>query len=254
MNTKEKATKNILDFLRSDNKVLLLTGTHQSEKHSLALSLILAEYPSPANILFRANHSTNIKTFLSPVLELSKNPKTGKPIKISGGYNLHVDTINQMSWNSSPSDIDIAIVYPVGSLGESKGDDCVQDLIRRNAKKIVLVSYIDNKDISWVEQFNPVKVTYDSEEDDPNQHARIKEIVSESNPISISGLPQYVKNTQREYLIQLYCKGCSSGRWAKLDKPYPGKTALKNAQIGEYTATCLKCGYENDDNYNWYER
>jgi len=253
MNTKEKAAQEILDFLRSDNKVLLLTGTYQNEKHSLALLLILSEYPSPANILFRANHSRNIKMFLS-VLNLRKNPKTGKPIKISGGYNLYIDTINQMSWNSSPSHIDIAVVYPVGSLGESKGDDCVQDLIRRNAKKIVLVSCIDNKDISWVEQFNPVKVIYDSEEVDPEYHARTQEIVSNYVPQPISGLPEYAKNIPSEYLIQLYCKGCNSGRWAKLNKPYPGKTALKNAPIGEYTANCLKCGYENVDNYNWYER
>ncbi len=192
--------------------------------------------------------------FLLPILDLSKNPKTGKPIEISGGYNLYVDTINQMSWNSSPSDIDIAVVYPVGSLGESKGDDCVQDLMRRNAKKILLVSWTDNKDISWVEQFNPVTVIYDSEEDDPEYHARTQEIVSNYVPQPIRGLPEYAKNIPSEYLIQLYCKGCNSGRWAKLNKPYPGKSALRNAEIGEYEAICLKCGYENYDNYNWYER
>ena len=70
MNTKEKATQGISDFLRSDSKVLLLTGTHQNEKHSLALSLILSEYPSPASILFRVNHSMHIRSFLLPVIVL----------------------------------------------------------------------------------------------------------------------------------------------------------------------------------------
>ena len=175
-------------------------------------------------------------------------------IRLRGGYNLYVDTKNQISWRSSPSDIDIAVVYPASSLKESEGDDCVQDLIGRKAKKIVLVSWTDNADFGWVEQFDPVKVIYDSEEVDPEHHAEIEEIVSGSIPKSISRLPQYAKDTPNEYLIELYCKGCNSGRWAKLNKPYPGKSALKNAESGEYTATCLKCGYGNHDNYNWYER
>lgn len=29
-------------------------------------------------------------------------------------------------------------------------------------------------------------------------------------------------------------------------------SALKKAEAGDYTAKCLKCGYEAMDNYNWY--
>lgn len=113
MNTKEKAAQEIIDFIHSNNKVLLLTGTHQNEKHVLAISLILSEYPAPATILFRTNHSNNTSMFLSSVLTLKTKPKTGKPINLQGSYSLYVDTINQMSWKSSPSEIDVAVVYPV---------------------------------------------------------------------------------------------------------------------------------------------
>lgn len=139
-------------------------------------------------------------------------------------------------------------------MAENNGDDCVQDLILRKVKKIVLVSWTDNKDINWIEQFHPVKVVYDSEEDDPNHHERIKEIVSTSNSKTIIGLPKYAQNVPTDCLIKLNCKGCNSGRWARLNKAYPGKTALREAEMGEYIATCLNCGYENEDNYNWYER
>lgn len=254
MNTKEKAIQEISGFLRSDNQVLLLTGTHQNEKHSLALSVVLAEYPAPAAILFRANHLRDIRNILKPVVALRKDSKTGTKMNVNGDYKLYVDTINPMSWKSSPSVIDIAVIYPVGSLKGSKGDDCIQDLIRRNAKKIILVSWTDNTDIGWVEQFNPKKVIYDSEENAPEHHAEIEEIVSSYIPQPLSRLPKYAQNTPHEFLIELYCKGCNSGRWAKLNKPYPGKTALKKSKMGEYKAVCLNCGYENHDNYNWYDR
>lgn len=254
MNTKEKALRSILSFFRSQDKVLLLTGTHQNKKHILALSAILSQYPSPATILFRANNMNLIKHFLSPILKLKKNPKTGVPTNIEGGYRFYVDTINPRSWRSSPSNIDIAVVYPIDSLGYEEGDDCVQDLIRRNAKKIFLVSWTDNKDFSWTEQFNPVHIVYDAEEKDPEYHKRMKEYVSSVSPKQIlKGLPNYTKSTPDKYLIQILCRGkCRCTRWARLNKAYPGKSALKSAEMGEYRATCLKCGYEATDNYNWF--
>ncbi len=148
MNTKEKAIQNILSFIRSDKKFLLLTGTHQNKKHILSLSLIFSEYPSRATVLFRANHYTNIEPFLSPVLHLTMKPKTGVPLEIQGGYTLYVDTINPRSWRSSPHDINVAVVYPIDSLKYDDGDDCVHDLVRRHAQKIFLVSWTDNKDFS----------------------------------------------------------------------------------------------------------
>jgi len=256
MNTRKKALQGILSFLQSsEKKLLLLTGTYQNEKHILALSIVFTKYPSPATILFRANHLNNIEAFLSPVLKLTKKPKTGIPIDIKGGYTLYVDTINPRSWRSSPINVDVAIVYPVDSLNYDEGDDCVQDLMRRGAKKIFLISWTDNVDFGWIEQFNPVHVVFDAEEEKPDYHKRVIEMLESSTYMTIdkNKLPRYARSTPQEYLVRILCRGkCRVTRWARLNAPYPGKSALRNAPIGKYRATCLVCGYEATDNYNWF--
>jgi hypothetical protein len=255
MNTRQKATQSISSFLQADEKFLLLTGTYQNEKRVLALSLILSKYPTPAAILFRANHARNTMDFLSPVLNLIKQPKTGVPISVQGGYTLYVDTINPMSWRSSPYNIDVAMVYPIDSLEYDAGDDCVQDLIRRKAKKIFLVSWTDNKDFSWTDQFNPVHVIFDAEEENPEYHKRMMELLaSGQSEITITEeLPAYAASIPHKYLVKILCRGrCHSTRWARLNAPYPGKSAIRSAPLGQYRATCLICGYEATDNYNWF--
>lgn len=254
MNTRQKATQSILSFLQKDEKLLLLTGTYQNEKHVLALSIILSKYPSPASILFRANHSRNIRTFLTPVLRLTKEPKTGIPIDVQRGYTLYVDTINPKSWHSSPRNIDVAMVYPIDSLGYDAGDDCVQDLMNRKAKKIFLVSWIDDKDFSWTNQFSPVHVIFDAEEENPEYHKRMLELLSSMQPETTikEKLPAYAMSTPHKYLVKILCRGrCHTMRWARLNAPYPGKSAMRSAPFGQYRATCLVCGYEATDNYNW---
>lgn len=253
MNTRQSATHGILSFLESDQRFLLLTGTYQNEKHVLALSTILSKYPSPASILFRANHSTNIQNFLAPVLNLTKEPRTGTPIHVDG-YTLYVDTINPMSWSSSPSEVDVAMVYPIDSLEYESGDDCVQDLISRKAKKILLVSWTDDKDFGWATQFSPIHVIFDAEEDDPDYHRRMVEMLTSVPRQQITEkLPEYASAIPQQYLIKILCRGrCHTTRWAKLNAPYPGRSAMRSAQMGRYTATCLKCGYEATDNYNWF--
>lgn len=256
MNTKAKAIQGLLSFIQSQEKVILLTGTYQHRKHVLALSLILSKYPSPATVLFRANSSTGFTDFLAPVLDLTKKPRPGEPVDIQGGYQLYVDTINPRSWSSSPRNVDVALVYPLDSLNYDDGDECVQDLMRRNVKKIFLVSDTDNKDFGWTNQFNPEHVVYDAEEEDPEYHKRVTEVLSRFSPspqIPTERLPEYAKSVPSEYLVQILCRGrCRTGRWARLNEPYPGKTALRKAEFGEYRATCLKCGHEATDNYNWY--
>lgn len=255
MNTRKKATQAILSFLQSSERFLLLTGTYQNEKHVLALSIVLTKYPSPATILFRVNHLDNVVNFLSPILNLSEKPKTGVPISIPGDYTLYVDTINSRSWRSSPSDIDVAMVYPVDSLDYDNGDDCVRDLMRRNAKKIFLISWTDNVDFSWIEQFNLMYVVFDAEEEKPDYHKRMIEMLKSSPPMKIikKKLPKYAISTPEKYLVRIFCRGkCRTLRWARLNAPYPGKSALKSAPMGKYRATCLVCGYEATDNYNWF--
>lgn len=243
MNTEEKTIEEIKSFIDSNEKFLLVTGTNQNQKYNLALSVVLSKCPKPATILFRANSMQMANYFLLPILK-----------SIRAGNRIFVDSINRGTWHSSPREIDVAIVYPIDSLGYEKGDDCVQDIIRRSPEKVILVTWTDRKDISWVDQFNPVRVVYDAEGEDPAYHMRVKAHLP-NTPVEekISRLPQYAESTPNKYLVKVFCGGkCGCSRWAKLNLPYPGKTALDNAKMGIYTAVCLKCGYEATDSDKWY--
>lgn len=249
MNTGTQATQKILSFLQGDEKYLLLTGTHQYKKHALALAITLSEYPPPTTILFRADHMRGLRVHL----KLDREPKPRKPIVVHDGHTLFGDTINPKTWRSSPRNIDVAIVYPVDSLKYDAGGECVRDLTRRGAKKIFLVSCTDNTDFSWTEYFNPVHVTYDAEEEDPEYHRRMIEHSSPQPVFDPSSLPAYAASTPQEFLVKFWCRGkCRKTRWARMDSPYPGRVALQEAQLGQYRARCLKCGYEATDVSNWY--
>jgi hypothetical protein len=252
MNTLQKAIDEIDEFLKTDERCLLLTGTYQNKKHILALAVVIERYLSSATILFRANSVQNVNTFLSPVFG-SKNFSTGRSYTLKEGFRLSIDSINSRSWGSTPSSLDIAIVYPIDSLKYDEGDECVHDLLRRGAKKIFLVSWTDNKDFSWTNQFSPVHVVYDAEEEDPEYHKRMLDIIGSSpRRKQLKGLPDYARTTPEEYLIQFHCEHCRHNRWARLNMKYPGATPLKNTEMGIYRATCLVCGNEENDNYNWY--
>lgn len=254
MGNRKQAIEEISSFLESRNRILLLTGTYQEQKHVLALSLILTNFPAYSRILFRTNSTRDLDNVLAPVFNGPIHLQRGVPISV-GRSELYTDTIAPRTWRSSPNDIDLGIIYPLDSLDYESGGECVQDLIRRNARKIFLISWTDNKDFEWTNQFNPVTVVFDAEEENPDYHRRVVEYLQQ---YSIKEqirehLPEYANTTPQEYLIKILCRGqCGTTRWARLNRPYPGRTAIRGAEMGVYRATCLKCGYLASDNYNWY--
>lgn len=65
-------------------------------------------------------------------------------------------------------------------------------------------------------------------------------------------LPRYAQDADRTKLVKILCKGkCGKTRWAELNKPYPGKKEVREAEMGIYEARCLGCGKIALDNYNW---
>lgn len=248
--TKEQAVALLNRFMSTPNpQVLLLNGTNQHAKHPLALHAALGS--GAKSILFRINSASNADVFLRDVCGTSI-PRPRHPLRFRNGAVLHLDTFNRRSWNSTPSQIDVAIVYPIDSLGPDSGTECINDLVGRGTDKILLVTCTDNKDFSWAYVYNPVRVTYDSESEKPDYHERVRAIEADARPHAPSGLPRYANATPPELLVRLHCRGCNAGRLARLNQRYPGLEILRSAEAGEYLAVCLKCGEEADDNYNWY--
>jgi len=65
-------------------------------------------------------------------------------------------------------------------------------------------------------------------------------------------LPGYAKNANRKRVVRILCKGeCKATRWAEMSVDYPGKEVLSNAELFDFTAKCLKCGYQAKDPYDW---
>jgi|GEM_PF-1249842 len=254
MNTIDKARDELIKFIQSDKKIALFTGTNQNKKHILALSLIFNHY-SNSNLLFRANSVDNLSIFLSPIFsgDLSKYIKNREIPLNNGSSTLYLDTINKRTWSSSPHSVDVSIFYPIDSVKAEDGTECVNNLIKLTKSKIFLISWTDNEDFSWTNQYNPIRIIYDAEEERPEYHQEIKNIIEQSKNTQKfkETTPSYAQSTEENYQITIFCRKCQKNRKAKLNKPFPGLNIIKSANHGEYEATCLFCGNTCTDNYNW---
>ncbi|WP_238655882.1 hypothetical protein [Paenibacillus piscarius] len=169
MNTRQNAEKEIREFLNSDESVILITGTHQYQKHSLVLE-VLSEVASPSTVLFRANSMRNFGTIL-------ENPtatyKTGHGYGF-GSHRVYVDSIKSTSWTKTPYAVDFSIIYPIDSVCKNNSkEEIIQDLVQRTNNKVFLISWTDNYDYSWLDELVDRKVIYDVEVEDPEYHARM---------------------------------------------------------------------------------
>ncbi|WML26149.1 hypothetical protein [Neobacillus sp. OS1-33] len=149
--------------MNSKERCVLITGTHQFQKHVLALRTVV-ECANKSNILLRVNAMNNLDT----ILESNKKFKSGIPYKTGSTNNLYIDTIKSTTWNNNPYNIDYAVLYPLDSVGKSSSQkEIMDDFNIRHVKKIFLVSWTDTHDFSWANKYIDCHVVYDVEEEDP---------------------------------------------------------------------------------------
>lgn len=104
--------------------------------------------------------------------------KAGTAYRVES-HTLFIDSINVTSWQKSPLQVDHAILYPVDSVCKSKGrEKIIDDLIHRVSGKLFLVSWTDNPDCEWLSEIVERHVVYDDEEEDPEYHQRMLNIIS----------------------------------------------------------------------------
>ncbi|MFV9832892.1 hypothetical protein A4A36_07365 [Bacillus subtilis] len=168
MNGKVQAEEKIVEFLNSEERMAIVTGTHMFEKHKLVLNT-LEDSLEGANILFRSSVMDNVSYFL----QSTKALKTGTPYRTLNNT-VFVDTVNKRTWDKHDSLIHVAVVYPLKSIENEKlREDLIRNLIETyNVSKLIFVSSQDTLDLSWT---NPIKtkIVYDSLEDDPEYHQRV---------------------------------------------------------------------------------
>lgn len=185
MNNKDQAIARIEEFLHSDEKCMLLTGTNQYEKHKLIMR-ILNGFIENRLILFRTNSMQNIANndFLGWAGVKNRYLKAGERVKI-GKNTYEFDSLNTSStWRKTNHKFSCAIMYPVDSLCRRRKLESVDDLVfDKQIPKVFLVSWTDIKsyDYSIFSQYGLRHVIYDAEEEDNEYHKRILAIANEED-------------------------------------------------------------------------
>ncbi len=175
MNGKKQAYDNIVDFIKSDDKCLLLTGTHQYEKHKLIMKVI-HELCNGSTVLFRTNGMQNIPNndFIG-FAGIKKVPKAGEFVSI-GRNKYSFDSFNSSrTWSNSSYKYDFAIVYPIDYILRSKHYELLDDVFQRYIKKVFLVSWTDRVEYDY-DKINisyDRHVLYDAYEEDEAYHNRV---------------------------------------------------------------------------------
>jgi len=173
MNGKQQAIDKITEFLKSDEKGILITGTHQFKKHYLVMSL-LEKYYKNAHILFRINGMSNIT--IDSFTPLSKQPKAGEVVKLGNNYYEFDAFTSRGTWSKTSRISDFAIVYPIDAMCRKNNIEPIQELYNfKNIGKIFLCSWTDHDedDYSIFSDYYKNHVIYDAEEEDMAYHNRV---------------------------------------------------------------------------------
>jgi len=174
VNTRAKAITELEEFLKSDARCALVTGTNQREKHKLVLS-VLSRVKEPSRILFRANGLDMVGGFFDkPELRV----KSGEPLRF-GSHRIFFDSLNKVTWRRSPRMFDFAVLYPLDSACRQRDKECViEDLMTlRQINKVFLVSWTDVHDFGWLDQYVDKRIVFDAEEEEPEYHKRMLDLL-----------------------------------------------------------------------------
>lgn len=173
MNGKKQAIDKITTFFQSDEKGVLITGTHQYKKHYLVMAL-LDKYYKNARILFRINGMVNISD--DNFTPLSKQPKAGEVVKLGNNYYEFDAFTSRSTWNKTSRNFDFAIVYPIDAMCRKNNIEPIEELCKfKSIGKIFLCSWTDHAeyDYSIFSDYVTQHIIYDAEEDDLAYHNRV---------------------------------------------------------------------------------
>ncbi len=176
-NNRKNLLNDIKAFLLSDDKCMLITGTHQYQKHIMVMAALYKYYEN-AKVLFRTNSIQNVtnREFLGRFI--SKSPKAGERFRIQNNI-YEVDSFNNSgTWYKTSNEFDFAIVYPIDAM--TRKDVRLQgidDLFEyKKIGKIFLVSWTDRSDdYSLYDKYVDRHSVFDAEEEDLEYHKRVLE-------------------------------------------------------------------------------
>ena len=178
MNNRENLKKEIVEFIKADDeKIMLITGTHQYEKHMEVLRTLNENVKDGVKVLFRLNGKDNIDSIFKHSL---KSAKLNTRIKV-GNLRMYIDTMSKRSWRGEK--YNVSILYPVDSICRKKDEqrkEILNDLIKNTVHKVFIVSCTDSNDYSWLDEFRIDRtVVFDAIDEDIDYHNRVIEHINE---------------------------------------------------------------------------
>lgn len=179
-NNKANIIKEISDFLDSNEKGMLITGTHQYKKHIAAMHVINEKYMN-YHILFRTNGMGMVQTHLKSIVK--KTPRAGDLMRIKNNIYEFDAFTSSRTWFKSSDEISVIIVYPIDPI--ARGDvklGCIDELYEfKQFDKIIFISWTDNpkNDYSIFDEYVDRKSVYDAEEEDLEYHKRVLKNLSD---------------------------------------------------------------------------
>ncbi|WP_128896669.1 hypothetical protein [Longirhabdus pacifica] len=174
MGTKEDTMTNVKSFLDDkETKAMLITGTHQYQKHRLVMKGLKECVEKPSTILFRVNSMENFDS----IFNNSKNFKTGTAYAL-GEHSVFFDSLNKITWSKTQREYDYCILYPLDSVISSSHMYTILDDLyeRRDIKKIFLVSWTDKFNYQYHKELGKYYSThaiYDALQEDADYHERV---------------------------------------------------------------------------------
>lgn len=183
LHNKESVKMDIEEFLNSEDKYMLITGTNQYKKHLIVMALLNKFYRN-VSVLFRTNAMGNVaeREWLGRFVK--KQPKAGEHFRIEKNIYQADSFTNRLTWSKTDSNIDFAIVYPIEAIARKDVKmDCIEDLFRnKNIGKVFLISWTDNNyDYSIFDKYIDRKSIYAAEEEAPGYHKRVMDLCMHGN-------------------------------------------------------------------------
>ncbi|MEW9095412.1 MAG: hypothetical protein AB2417_10060 [Clostridiaceae bacterium] len=101
----------------------------------------------------------------------------------AGGYVVVVEKIEDFKEIMDKAYIDCSVVYPVDSICRMKDEqrkETISNIIKNTVNKVFVVSWTDNYDYSWLDEFGIDRIAvFDAEEGDVVYHNRVLSHINE---------------------------------------------------------------------------
>jgi len=172
MNDNKQILVQLKNFLESDERGLLLTGTHESKKQKLIMGLLGTIYKDK-RILVRTHHMNNLQSCFGWT-GLKKTPQIGKGIRLLNNIYCFDTIYRPDTWNKTSNNYDFAIIYPFDIIVSSGDSKAIADLYKRSIPKIFLITHDCYPDYDFADFKEFISSYLEFNIEDLAEHNRIK--------------------------------------------------------------------------------